>query len=145
MKSFKLSGKRGITVAGTRISSVIISLVIAGVLVIFAHTADMSKRIDREYIATNIAKSRMERVRSIMLVNGFSALTAADLDESNTRLGSDGAPDANGDYRRSTTVTTNFTGDPRLTRVRVVVEYIYRGEWKTNSSITMDTLFPDIT
>lgn len=143
-RMFSLNSKAGITTVETLISSVIIAIVIAGVLLIYAHTVDMSKKIDYEYIATNIAKSKIERARSTVEINGFSAMTNASFGEANTRLDSNGASDPNGDFRRTTTVTTNFGGNARLTRVEVKVEYSYRGEWKTAAAVTMDTLFPDI-
>lgn len=141
-KIFTLSNKKGITLVETLFSAVIIALVIGGVLLVFVHTVDMSKRINYEYAATNIAKSWIERIKSAIETSGFASITQANFGESYTKLDSNGGPDPNGNFRRSTTV--NDTYGTRLTRVTVEVEYRYRGEWETDSPIVMNTLFPDI-
>ena len=138
-----LNNRKGITLVETFFAASIVALVLAGVVMIFAHTVDVSRRVSLEYQATNVAKSRLERVLPLIETNGFASLTDADFGESNMRVDESGTSDTDGDFRRSTTVTTSFSADPLLTRVDVAVEYMHRGEWKTTSQITMSTAFVD--
>lgn len=136
--------RKGMTIVEVLFSAVIVVTVMIGVLAVIIHTVTISKLIDHDYTATNIAKTRLERARSLVETSGFSALTNADFGETDTRLDWDGAPDASGDFRRSTTVATSHGGNARLTEVEVEVEYNYRGTWKEDAAITMTTLFPNI-
>lgn len=133
---------KGVTLVETLFSSAIIALVIVSVLVIFAQTLDISKRVDCEYAAMNLAKNRLERARAIIGTSGFDSLP--DLSETDTEIDidSDDVPD----FKRSTTVTTSYgtPGDPNLTEVEVAVTYKYMNEWKGNAAITVTTVFVDM-
>ena len=134
--------KKGITLTEVLFSAGIIALVASGILVVFVQTIDISKRINYEYTATNLAKSRVERARTIIATNGFDSLS--DLTESDTIIDSEGSPDQNGEFNRSTTVATNYGGDSRLAQIDVTIIYAYQGEWKTGAAITMTTVFSSI-
>ena len=135
-------GKDGVTLVETLFSVVILALVVACVLVIFVRTVDISKRIDKEYVATNLAKSRLERVRSVKAINGFDSLV--DLGETDAILDSDGVPDPDGEYKRSTTIATNYSGDTHLTKIDVTIVYKYRDVWKDSIPITMSLVLTDL-
>jgi type II secretory pathway pseudopilin PulG len=135
-------GKNGVTFVETLFSAVILALVVACVLVIFVKTIDVSKRIDKEYIATNLAKNRLERSRSVKVTSGFSALT--DLNETDTVLDADGVPDANGEYKRSTTVTANYNGSANLVKIEAAVVYKYSDVWKSSIPVTMTAVLTDL-
>jgi len=105
-------------------------------------TIDISKRIDKEYVATNLAKSRVERARTIKVTHGFASLV--DLNETDVIIGSDGVSDQDGEYKRSTTVTTNYNGNARLTKIEVAIVYKYRNEWKDSIAIVMTTVLTDL-
>lgn len=134
--------KDGVTLVETLFSAAILVLVVAGVLLIFVRTVDISKRIDKEYIATNLAKSRVERARTIKATRGFDSL--AGLGETDTIVDTVGVPDLNGEFKRSTTVTTNYNGNSRLTKMDVTIVYKYRTEWKDSIPITMTTVLTDL-
>ena len=140
MNSFK--NKDGVTLVETLFSAAILVLVVACVLVIFVKTIDISRRIDKEYIATNLAKSRLERARSVKTTGGFNSL--ADLNETDIILDADGVPDLNGEYKRSTTVTTNHRGSANLTRIDVSVVYKYSEVWKDAIPVTMTVVLTDL-
>lgn len=127
--------KDGVTLVETLFSAVILVLVVAGVLVIFVRTVDISKRIDKEYVATNLAKSRIERARTVKVTSGFDSLSGL-LDETDTIIAAD--------FKRSTTVTTNYNGNPRLTKIEVTIVYKYRGVWKDSIPVTMTTVLTDL-
>ncbi|MEE9500217.1 MAG: hypothetical protein V3V42_02865 [Candidatus Omnitrophota bacterium] len=134
--------KDGVTLVETLFSAVILVLVVAGVLVIFVRTVDISKRIDKEYVATNLAKSRVERARTTKVTHGFDSLV--DLNETDVIIDSDGVSDLDGEYKRSTTVTTNYNGNARLTKIEVTIVYKYRNEWKDSIAIVMTTVLTDL-
>lgn len=134
--------KDGVTLIETLFSAVILVLVVTGVLVVFVRTVDISKRIDKEYIATNLAKSRVERARTTKITHGFDSLV--DLNETDVIIDSDGVSDPEGEYKRSTTVTTNYNGSPRLTKIEATIVYKYRDEWKDSIAIAMTTVLTDL-
>lgn len=140
--SILINRKRGVTLAEILFSAAIISLVVTCVLFVFVQTVDMSRRIGFEYAGTNIAKDRIERARSVIESNGFDSL--GDLEETDSLVNPDGATDPEGEYKRSTQVSTSHLGNERLTKVEVQVVYRYRGEWKIQIPITMTTVFNNI-
>lgn len=135
-------GSRGITLVETIVSAFIVSLVAISIVMIFAQTLDMSRRIDYEYAATNLAKSRIERAKAVVESSGFDALP--DLEETDSVLDSAGVPDSAGDFRRSTSVVVNYNGNTRLTSVDVTVVYRYRARWRDASAAEMTTVFTNV-
>ena len=79
-----------------------------------------SKRAEYVYTAYNLAKNHMERLKA---VNFSSLATAA---ETSTTINTDGDPDENGRFIRSTTVTSNYTGDANLVQITVSVYYVMK-------------------
>ncbi|MBL7155560.1 MAG: prepilin-type N-terminal cleavage/methylation domain-containing protein [Candidatus Omnitrophica bacterium] len=134
-----LKKENGITLVEVLFSAVILAMVITGILFIFVQTLDMSKRIDHEYTATNLATARMERARTVIESSGFDYLT--DLRETDTIIDETGGQNPNGEFNRSTTVTPL---DTNRTQFEVVVIYKYRGNWKDNASVTLTTIFSTI-
>jgi type II secretory pathway pseudopilin PulG len=137
-----LNDKKGITLIEALVSAIIITLVMLGILATLIQTIDISKRINFEYTSSNVAKSRLERARSIIDTSGFSTLV--DFTETDTVVDESGVPDLNGYYRRDTAVTANYGGDANLAQVDVTVEYKYKGEWKTNAAVSITTVFSSI-
>ena len=133
---------KGITLAEVLFSVAIMALVVTGVLVVFVQTVDMSKRINYDYTAVNIAKSRIERARTVMATRGFASLT--DLAETDTILDQSGSPASDGDFKRSTIIATNYDGNSRMTQIDVKVTYKYRGEWKDSAAVEIPTVFANI-
>ena len=132
----------GVTLTEVLISAGIITIVIVGVLLVFVQTVDLSKRINFEYTATNLAKSRLERIRAVFETSGFDSIV--DSEETDTLINGDGISDPNGNFRRSTIVNENYNGDTRQTAVEVRLTYRYRGEWKVSATVVMDTIFVDM-
>jgi len=130
--------KPGVTLVEILVSVAILSIVLIGFIIVFAQTTDISRRATREYEATNLAKSRLERARTLIDTNGFSSLTNDEFGETNTEFDLD--EDGTNDYRRSTVVDMSF-GNVLLTKVDVSVVYKYRGEWKTSIPVTLTTIY----
>lgn len=143
--SNKISRKKsGITLVETLFSVGIITLVLAGILTILVQTADMSRRINYEYAATNLAKNRIERARVYIQTSGFGDLTADNFDETDTILDSNGNPDAEGEFKRTTAVAVNHNNNPRLTKIDVTIIYLYRNEWRDSAATSMTTVFSNL-
>src|SRR3989338_5168676 len=105
----------GMTIVEVMTSMALISLVIGGFLGLLLANIKAGETMDYNYAAMNIAKSRMDRIRELRRDKGYDYLyTAAETDVSVNR---DGAPDEDGEFTRSTSVTTNFEGKPNLTEV----------------------------
>ncbi|MFH1380645.1 MAG: hypothetical protein ABIH57_00540 [Candidatus Omnitrophota bacterium] len=135
-----MSRKRpGFMLTGVLFSAVIMSLVLTGVLLILVNTVSISGRINADYAATHLAKARIERARTVMATNGFDALV--DLDETDTIIDSDGVSDPEGSFKRSTTISANYNGNARLTRIDVSAVYAYRGQWRNDATVAMTTIF----
>ena len=131
--------KKGISLVEVLVSALIISFVLVGIILIFVQTLDISNRVNLDYTALNLARSRLERARTVQEAGGFNSLQ--DLYEADTLLDSSGNPDTDGSFKRSTTVTTNYSGNARLTMVVTEVVYKYRTSWRTGASSTLTTVF----
>jgi len=130
--------KAGITLTEVLFAALILTLVLVGSLLVLTQTVDISKRVDYEYEAINIAKNRLEEARTTVDTGGFDSLST-DLTETATELDTD--DDGTVDFKRKTQVSENYSGNPRLTKVDVTVTYKYRGVWKQDASIVMKTIF----
>ena len=138
-----MGAKKGTTLVEVLFSAAIIGLVIGSILLIFAQTVDMSKKVDYEYAATVIARSQLEWAKAFIEINGFDALTQDGFGGVG-RLDWHGEPAETGDFMRTTTVEEAFDGNSALTRVNVEVSYTYRGK-ETENPITLTTVFIDTT
>lgn len=136
----KKTNSKGVTLTEVIISTLIFALIIIGVIGTFVISVQISKKINYEYVATNLAKKRIERARTILKTDGLYALS--DIDEENIRINENGEVDENGEYERTTRVAANY-GNPRLVKVEADVYYYYNGK-KANVPATMTTIFTDI-
>ena len=132
----------GFTLVETLVAVSIATMVLVAIIAVFVTTIDISRRINYEYTAMNIAKSRIERARNVMETSGFDSLP--DLAETDSIVDSGGSSDQGGDFKRTTTVATTYDGDARLTQVTATVIYKYRDEWKNNAVTTLTTVFANI-
>lgn len=137
------SNNKGLSIVEVVFASAIISVLLMSIIVLSVQAVDMSKKINYEYAATNMAKSRIENGRMFIEKNGFDALTQVRYGEVNTRLDHLGVPDASGDFLRSTTVVENYNANERLTNVTVTIKYYYRGTLAP-STVVSDTVFSKI-
>ena len=119
-------------------SVAILSLVIVGIFLVFVNAIDISKRVNYEYQATNLAKKRLEDAKSIIKTAGFDSLIV--MEQSATRVNGEGDVDEDGEFERTTDVNEDFGGNALLTEVEVEIYYYYLGTRKT-SPITMTTVF----
>src|SRR5438094_795377 len=113
--------KAGITLVETMASVLLFALVVGAILNVSVQSMTMGKRSEFAYTAYNLAKNHIETLRSLP----FSNLTNAA--ETDTYIDSAGAPNADGPYIRTTSVTTSYTGDPNLVQINVIVTYMWQG------------------
>lgn len=122
----------------------VLLIVFLCLIVAFVQTRDMSKKIDMRYIASNIAKNRLENARTIIETKGFNQLDTS-FNETEVAVNSDGEVAESGlDFKRSTAVSQNYASNGRLTQVTVTVAYFYKGKWWTEHPLVMTTVFPDM-
>ena len=133
MKLFKAgASNRGISLVETMIAILLFGAVIGALLEVTAQNLTMGKRAETVYTAYGIAKNRIETLKTAP----FSNLPNAT--ESNTRVDSLGVPDLSGAFSRTTTVSTNYTGDANLISVTVSVDYQIKGSF-VNKPTTVST------
>ncbi len=122
----KIANIKGFTIFENLGAILLFMVGIAGIMPVFIQSMDVSLKTDRAYTAYNLAKNRIENLKSF----SFADLSLAA--ETNTLLDQDGVPDLDGNFERSTAVTASYNSDPNLTQVTVTVNYKYRGAWATN-------------
>ncbi|MDD5680063.1 MAG: hypothetical protein PHI59_02350 [Candidatus Omnitrophica bacterium] len=127
----------GMTLVEVITSLMLITLVIGGFLGLLLENIKAGETIDYNYVAINIAKSRMDRIRELRRDKGFSYLSTAT--ENDTTVDRNGLPDVNGDFTRTTAISTSFAGKPNLTKVTVTVKYKRLGDVST-TTITLTSL-----
>ncbi|RKY42975.1 MAG: hypothetical protein DRP85_01215 [Candidatus Makaraimicrobium thalassicum] len=146
--SFKTS--RGITLVEVVMAVALTAIVVVSLGASMTQSSVFSMRIERVYTASYLAQRRIDMLKRLR----FDELSGAA--ETDIRIGADGNIDSNGDYTRTTEITTNFDGNPYLTKIKVTVnkvrinidgtirdpgtgEITYMGQ-----PIVMETLFADI-
>lgn len=136
MKNRKfIINQRSMTLVEVMVSMSLIAIIAGAVLALLIQNMKMGQTIDYNYVAVNIAKSRIDRIRELRRDKGVSNLyTAA---ENNITVNRNGLPDSNGDFKRTTVITTNFGGNSNLTKVEVTVTYAGTGN---NVSVILTSL-----
>ena len=116
-----LKDSRGMTLIETMAATLLFGIVLAGLLNLSLGSMATGKRAEFTYSAYNIAKNHLESLRSMP----YSTL--ANAAESDIYVDSNGTPDPDGDFIRTTAVTQNFNNDTNLIELDVSVDYIFRG------------------
>ncbi|MDD4202033.1 MAG: hypothetical protein PHQ52_01020 [Candidatus Omnitrophica bacterium] len=135
--------KKGTSLVEVVFAGSILSVLLISIMILSVESADISKRVNYEYAANNIAKSRIEDARMFIENNGFDSLTDAKYGQTNIRLDFSGVPDISGDFVRSTTVVEDYNSNERLTQVTVTVKYYYKGIL-SSSPLVCSTVFSRI-
>jgi len=106
--------KEGMTLVEVVLAVVLLSLVMAGSYLLVSRAAATSRAARNHYVAAVIAKDRLERARN------FEYDDLHLLAEDKVVVDDTGLPDPDGNFRRTTIVTTNYA--PNLTKIKVIVE-----------------------
>lgn len=130
-----LKNQKGITVLEIVGSVGLFAIGITALLGVYTQAVTMAKRADYAYVAYNLAKNRVERLREL----DFASLPVAN--ESSVRINRSGDPDPAGEFIRSTAVAASYGGDANLTRVDVQVFYEMRGVLSPTSMDVTTVIF----
>jgi len=106
--------QQGMTLVEVVLALVVLSLVMAGSYLLVSRAAATSRAARDNYVAALIAKDRLERARN------FAYDDLHLLAEDDVVVDDTGLPDPEGNFRRTTIVTTNYA--PGLTKIEVIVE-----------------------
>jgi len=129
-----VTGKKGLTLVEVIFSLAIVGLVLGSAIAVFVQTTRSSKTIDCTYSAVGLARMRIESARHLIDRSGFEELTQAKFGEDKVRINSDGFPDREGDFYRTTTVVTDYDDNAYLTSVEVSISYVFEGRLVENAS-----------
>ena len=113
---------RGVTLVEIMVAILLFLLGIAALLGVITQSVQSAKKAGFTYKAHNLAKSRLETLKS----DSFGNLLL--WNETATVIDEQGVPTLSGSFVRNTTVAANYTGDSGLAYVKVSVNYIYRGQ-----------------
>ncbi|MBU1693585.1 MAG: prepilin-type N-terminal cleavage/methylation domain-containing protein [Verrucomicrobia bacterium] len=105
---------KGFTLVEVMVALVLVFMALAGAYLVVIHAARLSRSARDHYVATNLGRSRLERARNYE----YSDLYL--LAEDNLVVDEHGVPAAEGWFRRSSAVNTNYA--PSLTEIIVTVQ-----------------------
>lgn len=126
--------QRGMSLVEVAIAVAITAIVVSGILALYYECVLVTKKMNQLFIATNIAKSRLERVRNVE----FDSIPfVAEMD---TYVDNEGNSIASGEFVRNTSVSTNYSGDADLTQVTVTVDYRIKGQF-SGKPVTLTTVY----
>jgi type II secretory pathway pseudopilin PulG len=129
--------QRGLTLVEVVISVLLIAISIVSVLAAVTQSSVFSKRIDAVYTASYLAQRRIDILKEFE----FDQLDPGAI-ETNVEIDVD--DDGDSDYRRTTEITPNYSGNPKLTKIKVTVEKVQLNLDGTESGmgdpIIMETL-----
>ena len=117
---------RGVTLVEIMASMLIFLVSFVATMNLIFSNKNMAKRAEYAYTAYHVAKNRVETLKSI----SFSDLSSSA--ETSTAVDGDGTADPDGNFRRTTTITTSYTGDANLTQAKVEVYYVLKGTQSPN-------------
>lgn len=114
-------GQKGTTLMEVMIAVFLFVIGIQSLLVVATQGMTMSRRVEYDYTAYNLAKNHIERLR----LYSFAAL--ANAADTGTQLNANDDPDQAGPFTRTTAIATSFGGNANLTQATVTVAYTLRG------------------
>lgn len=131
--------QKSITLTEVMVSMSLITLLAGTVLALLIQNTKMGQTIDYHYVAVNIAKGRIDRIRELRRDKGFSCFEDLDDEPIVEKVDRNGGQDGDLDFTRITTITTNFDSNPNLTKVKVTVSFKRTGDVST-TTITLTSL-----
>ena len=121
MKLIKLyKSEKGLSLVENMMAVGLFLIGISAIMSVQVQGMGAGKRAAYAYTAYNIAKNHIENLKAF----SFSDVTSAN--EASTYVDDNGTPDPDGKFRRSTVVTTSYSGDANLTQVAVSVSYVIK-------------------
>ncbi|MFA6635731.1 MAG: type II secretion system protein [Candidatus Omnitrophota bacterium] len=110
-----VKGQKGVTMVEVVLAVAIVSFISLAMVAAISQSSVFSRTIDTTYTSSYIANRRIE------LIKRFSFDQLAFTEETAVKVGVDGNIDPDGDYVRTTEISTNYGGNSNLTKVKVTV------------------------
>ena len=117
----------GFTIVETVFSIVMLMMVMAGAYKIITSTASLNRVVRNHYVAANLAKNRLERARN------FPYPDLPLLAENLVLVNDNGVPAADGRFRRTTAVNTNYGPGVTALTVTVGIKNLRSGNFNTET------------
>ena len=130
-----MRNKKGMSLVEVIVALALLVLSIGSIVGILMQNINTGKAIDYSYVATNLAKNRIERLREVRRDRGYADL--ANWQETDVTIDRDGVADNNGDFQRTTIVNAAYGAN--LTQITVQVKYAPQGSF-TNAETELVTL-----
>ena len=124
-KFFPIRYRRAMTLTELIIAIALVGISVGGIVSVLLQTVDLSQSIDNSYVATDLARNRIERIRSVRRDMGYAAIPESA--ETDTIIDRNGNADQNGVFKRTTIINASY--GTNLTRVTVRVTYKRRGSF----------------
>ncbi len=143
-----LKNKQGISLVEILFATLILTIIFVSAFSLAIQSMEVLQTADYQYEAFHIAKSRIERIKSVQDTSGFDSLTSANIDETDTLLDKNGSelPSGSEDlamFKRSSSII-DVSGNSRLKKLTVTVSFKARGDWNTNNVITYPVFFTSV-
>ncbi|TAN38164.1 MAG: hypothetical protein EPN23_03095 [Verrucomicrobia bacterium] len=106
--------QKGFTLTDVMVAAFVLAVFIAGAYKLVTGALWINRTARDHYVAINLASSRLERAR-VLLYSDYSKLA-----ENQLVMDANGTPNANGEFRRTTTVNTSYGAN--LTEIFVQVD-----------------------
>ena len=132
--------KKAMTLTEVVIAMALVALSIGGIMSVIVQSMTLEQSVDSAYVAMNLAKNRIERIREIRRDRGYAAV--ANTEESDTVLDRNGVSDPNGEFMRTTVIDAAYATD--LTKVTVSVKFKRKNVF-IPQSIELETLISPYT
>lgn len=116
-------GRRGFSLVEALIAIMIMAIVMGGAYTLMVQAMQMSRKARDHYVAINICKNRIERARNFQ----YSDLRF--LAESTVVVDENGNPNTSGNYRRTTSVNTNYSANLTEMTVTCQMRNYRTGTW----------------
>lgn len=126
---FHRRSRLGVSLTEVLMAMALITLCVGGIVALSAQSVGAGQSNDYAYVATNLAKNRMERIRQIRKDKGYAVLPEAA--ESDVLIDRNGVSDQNGEFKRTTIIDSAYAAN--LTKVTVRVNYKTRGVFLSQS------------
>jgi len=134
----RILSEEGMSLIEAVISITLVVLVVLSILIAVTQNATFSRRIDKVYTSSNLAKKRIDDLKRYNFRDlGERAVEAA------VRVDAEGSLDLSGDYVRTTEITEDYAGNPYMTRMKVSVDKMIEGS-PSGSPVVMETIFADV-
>lgn len=130
----KLKCSKGFSLIELSIALMIATVFVLGIFSLYSQSIVSTKKMNERFIALNLAKNRLERLRSFE----YAVLPTAN--ETDAYLNQQGSADPDGAYLRNTTIATDYNGMADLTQVTVTVDYKMKGQF-TGNPVVLTTVF----